>query len=588
MKRKIIFHLSGVRDEGVNILSGDKVYVAPGIDQNRTYENASLIELPSSEFEKSLCDQLVSKYSDFSPHDSTGMVFAFLNDFYSYSLRPFYSLLLSVVGLAEKYKDHELIVVTAKTDCNILPMFGFRTSESLRGSQDLIGSLVAEKLQTLPEMKRAEFRIVGGDLLCMNFFRIFLLRCADFLFSILFFLKVLKLGLGCRGSSSVETVVLFRNNHQARFAKNIILESEDMSFLFVPQLTQGAVLNLKKIRDDMPGYGGDLGVSFYEALRAYRKSRKLISVIRKDVKAASQKSKAILNVQNVEFEIDIAWIAKEVSRVSIAIFYKTILDELLEKYRPSKIVNFELVGRMAGIEAISAREHLASIRTVQTALISSRPHPVFPYSDYFYTDSEATKLLIKDIGSQAIGVVDYAGPAYKIKCIKKKDKPKKIVFYTQPYEISTTLGIVDFLAQWARRNSAKVMLKLHPRDSAPRYSDLVNIFSDVLSLSNNLELQELFEWSDVSITRTSSVAKESIANGCPAVLCLWSDFDKGIKSDYIKSDFLSGYCSFSESDLQVLMDSFESVANSNVLLHAELFGGKSIHDLIKALNDVGN
>lgn len=588
MKKKVIFHLSGTWDKSIAIAPSDKVYVAPGIDKNRAYEKATLIELYSNEFESTLCDQFFSNYSGFESRDSTGLVFAFLNDYYSYSLRPYCSLLLSVLDLAKKHNSHEVIVVSAKTDCKILPMFGFRTSESLRGSQDLIGALVAEKLKSLPEMNEADFRLVKGDLLSKNFFRVSLLRAANFLFSVNFFIKVLRLGSGSDGASYSKTIVVCRNKHQSRFAKNIILENDNMSLFLVPQLTQGSIRQLKEIRKTMPDYKGYLGLSFCEILKAYKESKEIIRKIKSDIEKGPVDDGFAVKVNGVSLPMDFSWVAKEISFVSIAVFYKAVLDKIYKKYRPKIIVNFELVGRMAGIEALSAKENKASIRTVQTALVSSRPHPVFPYSDYFFADSEATSLLIKDVGAKAEGIVGYAGPSYRIKPIKESRKVSRIVFYTQPYEFSITLAIVDLLAQWAKLNEANVVIKLHPRDERQRYSHLFKKYPDVLSLSHSIELKELFESSDLSVTRTSSVAKESMANGCPTMLCLWSDFDNRIKADYVNADLLKEYCSFRENDLFLRLDNFEKIVSSNRLVHAGVFGGKSIQDLVVALNDVGS
>ena len=585
MTKRIVFHLSGAWNSGIKVSLEDKVYVAPWIDASRTSNCAQKIELEAGDFEAEICSQFAGLYAKSSIYDSTGMIFCGLNDFYSYSVRQVYSLLIPISKLAEKHSDYEITVVTAKADCEILPMFGFRTSESQRGSKDLVGALVARQMHGLPAFRDSHFEYVKGDALCSDRVRVGLLRAANIAFSILFFFKVFRLGINAHPASEARTVVLYRNEHQARFAKRIAGADDDVSLCFLPQITQGSFSVLKKEVVDISFNKKKLGLSIFEILKAFLSSKKILRRIKGDIAFFEKECQSDISVGGLTYPINVAWIAKEFSLLSSLIFYKAILSQLIEKYSIKRIINFELVGNMAGIEALSAREKSASIYTIQTALVSSRPHPVFPVADIFFSDSEETRVLIENIGLISAGVVDYAGPIYEMKNIEGKTGPNNIVFFTQPYEISVTLSILDLLCRWATHKGATILIKLHPRDNRVEYSALLEKYNNCLSISQGRELNELFSWADLSVTRTSSVAKEAITNGCPVILCLWSAFDRSIKSDYINVDLLSDYSSLDSSDLSPLLDSLDRVVKSNSLLQEKISSGKYFKDLIEALNN---
>lgn len=593
MRKKVVFHLSGVWDSSISIMSSDVVYRAPDIENSKTFKDAKVIVVDPT-IEKSLCDQYAemyfTKFLDNSNISSiNNIVYSFLNDYYSYSVRPVFSLIHSVVDIAKKYEGYEVVFLSAKSDTKDLPMFGFKTTESSRGSRDLIGALVSNKIKKSLIFPDAKFKYLKGDIYCKNYFRIFMLGNASRLFSALFILKTLLLSFNAIRASKANSVVVVRNKHHARFAKNVMNLDESLIFFLVPQLTQGKLLDLLEIKKELMRKNSFIGLSFsdlYEVILEYKFLKKSIKKYLRSEEINRNCDGCFLKVSGFNVHFSFNDMLNDLSRFPIFLLYKSVLTKVSKKYSIERIINFELVGRMAGIEAWAAKDSESQVRTIQTALISSRPHPVFPYSDFFYSESEKTKELIKEIGSHARGVVDFVGVPYKVSKIKECKKIEKIVFYTQPYDCETTLMIVKKLLNWVKSNAGALKIKLHPRDSLSKYSAFFNE-SKISFIDLSVDsMDDLFNWADVSVTRTSSVAKESIASGCPVILCLWSDFDKNIKSDYIDLDLFDYYISTSEAGLVKLLDNPVSVSKANLNLHSKVFGDKEIFNLVRTLNEI--
>lgn len=238
---------------------------------------------------------------------------------------------------------------------------------------------------------------------------------------------------------------------------------------------------------------------------------------------------------------------------------------------------------MAGLEALAARENNSTSHCIQTALISSTPHPVFPCSDYFYSDGICTQKLIEKNGSHKEGIICYAGPPFPVKQMRSLEKIRNIAYFTQPHESNISNSIVTVLGKWANENETKISIKLHPRDKIKLYEKVLKKNNNILYLPQDSDIETIIERSDLVVTRTSSVAKEAIALGCPIVLCQWSDFDRSIIADYIVDDLKTQYRSTNESELLALLNEPNKISNCSSSISARLFAGKTVEDLRKAI-----
>lgn len=590
MSNRIYVHLSGRWDKSIDVSEGDIIYYAPCLDSKETYSAALELPMPGFSYEADLAKAYVDLY-DFSFGGDNNKVAAaafvecFLNDYYSYTVRPVFSILLALDALIGERRDAEFVVLSADASCDGLPLLGFRTTESLRGSPNLIGALVAKRMRQLEQFRRVLFVELPGDALCKEIFRVLLVKSTGLIFSFLFSLRFFFLLYDKKENlNKVDTMFICRSYHQSRFMTKLASDLHNVGVAVIPQLTQGSLSGLSSIIRALPQGGLKLSVrELFYGLKAAWRSLGELKIL---VKTASPAKSNVLVLNNVSHQLDFNYLAKEITRFFPFFLYKSVLAEFVKKYKPKRIINFELVGRMAGVEALVARELDVSLATVQTALISSRPHPVFPYAKYFYTDSAVTCEQLSNIGVLRKGDIKYAGPPYMVKKIREADIFFKIAFFTQPYEPEITLNILNCLVLWAKEKGGHIYLRLHPRDDVGRYSGLLLENKQHFSVDINSDLATVLDHVDLAITRTSSVAKEAIANGCPVVLCVWSQFDQTIKSDYLVAELFEDYCSTSQSSLAEIFTRPERVVAANKLIHKKIFGGGQFLDLVKELNDV--
>ncbi|WP_305966778.1 hypothetical protein [Marinobacter salsuginis] len=576
---RLLIHLSGKIPSGFPIKPDDYIFHANGLDESRILNGSKPISSVANSIERDLCEQYTHVMCSKMGVGVSDIEFSFLNDYYSYSIRPIFLQMLAVKELSEKYPKRKILILSAKTDCKIIPLFGYRTSESKRGSQDLLGSITAKQMKNNKAFRSAEFISVDGDLLCRDLLRRSVLRLANLIFSTFFLLRLFfgKPDSGLEPSG--RTVVLYRTKHQARFASKLLEAGGRLSLLYIPQLTQGG-LSLRKRLSRNFGSATFLPFTFSDIWRAAKNAK---SLKRKFKGKKNNQGRIVeLHAQGLSIELSSAWITSELKLMSIILLYSSFLTLVLKKNRVKKIVNFELVGRMAGIEAACAKDAGAKILTIQTALVSSRPHPVFPYSHKFFADSNETAKLIDANGCRALGSVVFSGTLDSIVPLKAINGFKRIVFYTQPYEPETTKAILLTLCRWASDNNAALRIKLHPRDSISEYADLGlrELFSE-----QGVDIETLYEWADVTVTRTSSVARESLSHGCPIILTMWSQFDRQIRSDFISRNAGPGYISHSSDELLKLLSDPVKVIRSNVEVCNLIFGESRPADLIKAIFD---
>src|SRR5690554_3015520 len=244
---------------------------------------------------------------------------------------------------------------------------------------------------------------VPGDLFCRQGVRSFVIASANKIFCLLLLGKIFLLHYRStrRSVKGLKSLFIVRNWHQARFAKILFPGCEGASFIVLPQASQGSFsgLNacLRVLEEKAEGVYLTVG-DLYESIKAYRRDLKKLVEFKRVTVALEP-----LKLGDVSFSYSFEGLWREVMLSTVVVLYKNVLSVALKKSEPAKIVNFELVGRMAGLEALAARQCGVTIHSIQTALISSTSHPIFPYADWFYADGLITQRLIENIGVKRKG-----------------------------------------------------------------------------------------------------------------------------------------------------------------------------------------
>lgn len=582
--RKIVFFISGTWSSSISkmIEEGDIVLCAPGL---KPPKGISHIELPISldENARDVANWIAGANASSELILARNCIDCFLNDYYSYSIKPLVALMLGLKSWIDSSRVCEVLIVSARTSGKRIPLVGFRTSESLRGSPNLLNSRLNELLPLVFPETKFRFEYVRGDLLCYEGIRRLVIGSVNIACSLILIAKTLWFNWRreqVEHGTRLESVVLVRTEHHLRFAHRLLKDSSAAGLVILPQVSQGLFSSLVRFSRNAPAEIPKLGITPLMAFRAFTRSLREIAELKKFSRNARSQ---VLMVAGLKIPLQISDVADEIRLVWAVLLYKNILSQLLKIAQPARLVNFELVGRMAGLEALAARENGVDSLTVQTALISSAPHPIFPHSNRFFVDSATTLSMISENGSRKKGEVAYAGPPYSLGRMRAVDVFRDVVFFSQPYEHAVAIRIISKLCHWVRPNGGRVTLRLHPRDKLLNYESLFETFADVLNLEKGAGVAAVINSHDLCITRTSSVAKEAIAMGVPVLLCLWSDFDRSVKADYIANLPSSRYCSYFEEDfLSVLSDSKGLISSAGKLSEL-MFAGKTMTNLMATL-----
>lgn len=576
MTRLVVFLTPYPKDTPISILPTDLIACANGIFAPNDLPFYAIPQ-KSTEINEYIINSLISQMSTVLDDKVKQLVMTHLNDYYSHALQPIFSVIYHLKQLVAEHRPSELVVVSAFSH-GVIPLSGFQTLESLRGSKQLLLARLAPHLIDIFPETPITFIKVKPDLWCREIFRKSVIKSANLSFITLMFIKILALwifSLRSRGHSRIQTIFLARTEHQTRFITRMLGENDGSAIVFIPQATQGSLKKLLDLARQFSDRQRSLSpVSALQAFFTARKESKLLNEFSKSdfiINSRDNIGSSIISIRDLSAEISLTY---------LTLFHKNLVTSLVEKEKPAHLVNFELVGRMAGLERLAVNHTSTRLASIQTALIASAPLPVFPYSHKFYADSKTTHSLISKIGTLQLGEVCYSGPPYPILPIRPIKTVKTIAFFTQPYEHETSLAILSSLAFWASQNHVNVLIRLHPRDQKERYLPLMAANS-VLKFEELLSLEQLITSSDLCITRTSSVAKEAISLGSPVLLCLWSELDNSIKADYINPDY--NYIAKNAITLSHLLDDPQGLQKAASAISNIIFAGRDLGDLRKSI-----
>lgn len=517
---------------------------------------------------------------------------AFANDLHAYFVRPAIAVSEALLVLMDARPSAPVFVVHARRRSHDVPLVGFATIESPRGSRALLGACIARQLSQQPSIAgRAEFLPVRGDVLCNEGLRALLVRSMDAAMRAKFVCSLLlprwrgRRGSGRDAADGDGPVFIVRAVHQARFARGIgdaldRIGAKGRRAVVLPQFSQGGSAGPV---DELRSGGG----SFEIVAPGPARIRAAAAAARRDAKALRAARRTSielpLSVEGKALRFRFEGLCTELSRLRVFLLYRNLLVAVLRGMKATRLVNFELVGRMAGLDRFAAEEAGCELRTVQTAVVSEVPHPVFPFSNVFYADGPDTAARLARIGGTAMGKVRYAGSTLPLLPLRESVAITDIAFFTQPYEPEITSAIIAALGLHCRAGGGALRVKLHPRDNAARYRAVIAEYEDVLEiLGPGSNPADAILQSDLCVTRTSSVAKEALACGRPIVLCLWSELDRSIRADYADPGF-PGHLAHDESRLAALLGNPGALRRSAELLRGHVFSGSGIDGLAASI-----
>lgn len=591
---EIVLYLSGRPDPRLRaLLAGKPLYKAPGVALPPSLsEDLHWETLPerSKTDEAELCAHLVEALSRVGDSETRALLSAYANDFFTYGYRPLAGMLLGIAQAVAAHGATKLRVLTAKVAGRGIPMIGFQTLESLRGSNDLLyGRFAALLPEAFPDLA-VHFEPLRGDLWSRKGLRSPLLAMANGVLSLRLVTLAWRLSTKRPAptesmSKGITQLYVARSVHQACFAQRLAAGEDATAVAILPRALRGSLSELRTLQRLVAGESTNAGLTLSDVFRAFAATRldmaRLAVFARHGLKAPQRCVGYII-------PLDLADIASDARLSSISILYKNLLGSLLDRLRPARLVSFELTGRLAGLEAQAARARGIETNTVQTALIAGVPHPIFPHTDRFYADTAIAQRMIAKIGAVRAGEVVYVGPPYPLPSLisSRPNRPRKLTFFSQPYEFDSSRQLLKALCIWARAQPSKetrVSVRLHPSDRVENYAHEAARYKDVLDFEAKGDLSALLLASDLAITRTSSVAKAAIGAGCPLLICQLTPLDLYGERDFILTDPDLRYIARSVSEIGERLDDFEAIKASTRRLRERLYGEARLSDLKAAL-----
>lgn len=582
--KRLVLYLSGrwKAEYGDAFEDGDELYCAPGFS---TY--APDIEWKElSRFPYATSEALAERYSDLlfsNQQDLTRNVEnALANAQFYYGVLPMAAQLQDIDRLISEIRPKSVIVISSRTGVRHIPTIGIVTTESNRGSPNLLGSLVAnvilEAKLNIPVQRIA----ARGDALNLSCIRNLALHITTICLMLVaaFRIVVSRIRSCKKVDHDYAALVCLRSAGQAQHAARIFAGASQAAALVIPQFT-----GRNKLREV------ELSLSKRVSLFRPAASDVLYALLRSIFYSASLKGRRShplerLNVGRFSMPIGKGHLLLELGLSRHLVFYKILVERSVSRFggQLRKLVGFEIKGPIASIEAMAGRTCRLETISIQSVLVQPRPLPIFPWPDCFYADSRATSELIKQTGRRQPGKVTFVGSPHAVVPLKQNPAISSAVFMTQPYESAQTLALLRLLCKAARKFGFRVRIRLHPRDRIDNYARLLITDKDVLEVCRENSLSKAISSADLCITRVSSTAKEALALGTPIMICLCSEVDRAVEADYIANDHLAEhYIATNEAMVMKIASNFNHLIAANKELHSRLFNDQGIEMLRNAV-----
>jgi hypothetical protein len=222
---------------------------------------------------------------------------------------------------------------------------------------------------------------------------------------------------------------------------------------------------------------------------------------------------------------------------------------------------------------------------IQTIGIDQLPLPNFLFSDLFLCDSFKVYNFFSRVFPHYLSKLAYWGSLnYEKKMLVKKKHLRKIIYFTQPYELNEQVRFVNFLISETIKRDIHLYIKPHPREDIKRL--LSNIEQHVIVLPKSYSFEDYSNCCDLAILRTSSITQDLILEGIPVLNVLISNFDRTVKLDFLNPlniNVISDY-----SSIIGVLDSYKSYTERyyefRVKYLEEQGITKSVEDFSNSLN----
>lgn len=593
--KTIYIHLSGNAAGRISPKETDDYYCAgpkhlgvhehakciPWDVQNQRYRD---IRRTTSEAVEHYYDQLGGTWN----REEQTFVGNFVNDYVSYSLAPFISLLTAVTAIIDDHQGERIVVVYQKTWESQPPLFGFSTKENPRGVSELIESRVGAYLRDSGMHSHVEFVEIGLGLALSDAFRRIAFQAIGGLLVFRNIIRLISFDGSVRASRSESRtandsrlLVIVRNEKQADYFEGLVNEGLEAKALYLPQL----MLRSQSIKKEMLPYY-EHGGGIFSTVRGSISFLYRWFLNRLVAYSIRYRGPELITVEGTagSFKLRGDYFYRE-CRVCDAFYFETIA---LERYLRTKntteaVLTLEMEGTRAAYINSTARLAGATTVTVQTVQAASLTQPLFPMSDWFFVRSERDLTSIPaNKGIRKLGKVAYEGEAFDISPLKIPETFKRVLFISQPKGHQALEPVLASLGHWANEHKAAVGIRLHPRDLSSSFSNVLAAFPGSISIRDRGEsLQSAFAWSDLVIVYTSSVGMEALAHGRPVVSCIW---DSEESCDRMARD---GYvCAGDETQLKTYL--FEPAGLEKMLDEgrSEMFGSKKRKDLVAYINNL--
>ncbi|MBB3763519.1 hypothetical protein [Sphingomicrobium lutaoense] len=495
---------------------------------------------------------------------------AHLNDYLNYALVVREAALNAV--LKWRHAAKEIVILAYATGCESMPLFGVHNSERSIGSPSLLNSRYAQWLATKCNARLELTSAPIRDLWHRRHFRSVLLLLASAWLLLRYAVRLLNAAPAARGAESHTPLLIVRALHQFRFARGLLRESGHLSLCLVPQYSQGNVKTLvdrartlpRKGFIMVPGLSDWFGALFAAIAMRWRLGREL---------------------SRTRTPPDLVGLAIEMRHAHIGLFHVALIDRVAKR-GGRDLVNFEMIGAMAGLEALAARRAGLRLSSVQTALISDAPLAIFPFSDEFYSDSPEMACLCERLGHVRMGEVKFVGSPYPVQPIRPLPPDCDLLFCTQPDDRSANLRILKALIPLAKNGGRRLAVRPHPRDDMTFYRAAleaagITVIVDRDELSNSLEKYPLI------VLKTSSLAKDALGAGAHIVFCHFTDRDRSLSADYLDSARATGLVANDEAQLAELIANPNSLSSRTGVLRSSVLPELSIRDLADVLGKDG-
>ena len=196
---------------------------------------------------------------------------------------------------------------------------------------------------------------------------------------------------------------------------------------------------------------------------------------------------------------------------------------------------------------------------IQTVGLDQLPLPNFLFTDLFLFDSLKVYNFFSRVFPHHLSKLAYYGSLnYEKKMLVEKRYLRKIIYFTQPYELNEQIRLVNFLVSETMKRDIHLYIKPHPREDIKLL--LSKIEQSVTVLHVNYSVDDYSNCCDLAILRTSSITQDLILEGIPVLNALISNFDRTVKLDFLnplKINVITDY-----SSIIGVLDSYKSYTQS--------------------------